>query len=298
MRLAEGLPESAKSLIVSLLLHTALLGLPAASLLRGDPLPPAREGWAPPAYTLVEVVSAAPAVDAATAARPVALAAVPEAQPVRQPENSPPRREDRPLPEAPPEVPADLAEQDTALGDRPSPLAGKPSVAETAEAVPVVPPSPGSGETTPSPASPAPPGAPILLASTAPTAPPVAAPGFAAAPGERPAAPAPTSPPPVQPPSSPPSRTLARLVRQTPPQYPMAARREGQSGTVHLRLEVGEDGRVHRVELAASSGFPLLDAAAVAAAKTWQYEPARENGHPVTEWRRVAVVFRLEEDGH
>ena len=62
-----------------------------------------------------------------------------------------------------------------------------------------------------------------------------------------------------------------------------------------MRMEIGADGRVKTAEIIASSGFPLLDAAALAAVKTWRYEPAQENGHPVAEERRVAVQFRLED---
>jgi protein TonB len=86
------------------------------------------------------------------------------------------------------------------------------------------------------------------------------------------------------------------LTRRVDPVYPAAARREGQEGTVHLRLEIKPDGRVGKVDVVTSSGFQLLDDAAVAAARKWRYEPAREDGRPVAEWRRVAVVFRLEGD--
>lgn len=64
---------------------------------------------------------------------------------------------------------------------------------------------------------------------------------------------------------------------------------------VRLRLAVGTDGRVKTAEVVASSGFPLLDAAALAAVREWRYEPAREDGRPVAEERRVAVEFQLED---
>jgi protein TonB len=87
----------------------------------------------------------------------------------------------------------------------------------------------------------------------------------------------------------------ARLLERPAPRYPAAARRSGQAGTVHLRLEVRTDGRVGRVEVAATSGFLLLDEAAVASARSWRFSPAKENGRLVAEWRRVAVEFRLED---
>ncbi|HHW13948.1 MAG TPA: energy transducer TonB [Firmicutes bacterium] len=103
------------------------------------------------------------------------------------------------------------------------------------------------------------------------------------------------TPKPIDAPPAAPSRSRARLVRRITPHYPEAARREGQEGLVRLRMEIGADGRVKTAEIIASSGFPLLDAAALAAVKTWRYEPAQENGHPVAEERRVAVQFRLED---
>ncbi|MGE5508499.1 MAG: energy transducer TonB [Chitinophagales bacterium] len=87
----------------------------------------------------------------------------------------------------------------------------------------------------------------------------------------------------------------ARLTRQVKPEYPLVARKKGLAGTVHLILQVGPDGRVGKVEVAESSGYPLLDDYAVAAARKWRYEPARDNGRPVAETKRVAVVFKLED---
>lgn len=48
--------------------------------------------------------------------------------------------------------------------------------------------------------------------------------------------------------------------------YPPAAKAAGHEGTVHLLLRVEADGRVREVSVAASSGFPELDHAAVEAA--------------------------------
>lgn len=48
--------------------------------------------------------------------------------------------------------------------------------------------------------------------------------------------------------------------------YPPEAKAAGHEGTVHLLLRVEADGRVREVSVAASSGFPELDHAAVEAA--------------------------------
>ncbi|SLN76677.1 energy transducer TonB [Oceanibacterium hippocampi] len=77
------------------------------------------------------------------------------------------------------------------------------------------------------------------------------------------------------------------------PRYPFIARRNGQEGRVLLRLRVSASGDVSGIEIAATSGFPLLDKAAVEAVRTWRYTPASRAGRPVEARLEVPVVFRL-----
>ena len=63
-----------------------------------------------------------------------------------------------------------------------------------------------------------------------------------------------------------------RKVRDVAPTYPEAARRANVSGVVILQLTIGTNGAVTDVRVLRS--IPLLDAAAIEAAKQWQYEPA------------------------
>ncbi|MFO0931567.1 MAG: TonB family protein [Planctomycetota bacterium] len=60
-----------------------------------------------------------------------------------------------------------------------------------------------------------------------------------------------------------------------------------------LRIEVDEVGAVRAVAVAASSGHPSLDAAAVDAARGWRFTPARRGGVPVASavLRRVRFVL-------
>lgn len=51
------------------------------------------------------------------------------------------------------------------------------------------------------------------------------------------------------------------------PEYPARARRQGWQGTVDVDLHVGRDGAVEHVNVGRSSGFALLDAAAVTVAR-------------------------------
>jgi len=78
------------------------------------------------------------------------------------------------------------------------------------------------------------------------------------------------------------------------PAYPEVARRLRQGGTVLLRLHVGADGAVTRVETLQSSGVAVLDAAAMAALATWHFLPAERAGQPVPSYRDQPVRFVLD----
>jgi protein TonB len=56
-----------------------------------------------------------------------------------------------------------------------------------------------------------------------------------------------------------------------PPDYPARARRNGWQGTVLLLVRCGASGEVVAVEVISSSGHPLLDEAALAAVRRWQF---------------------------
>ncbi len=75
------------------------------------------------------------------------------------------------------------------------------------------------------------------------------------------------------------------------PAYPPAAARRHQMGTVGLWLYVAADGFVDRVKVIKSSGYPLLDQAAVARLRTWHFTPATQGGAPVSSIYKIAVTF-------
>lgn len=105
------------------------------------------------------------------------------------------------------------------------------------------------------------------------------APRFALQPWRRPevlAAPAPTPTPPALPPAPPPETASARVLvpvagANLPPEYPPAARRRQQEGTVVIAFACDERGVVTEVTVQRSSGHALLDAAAVAAVRLWRF---------------------------
>jgi protein TonB len=78
------------------------------------------------------------------------------------------------------------------------------------------------------------------------------------------------------------------------PPYPMVARRMGYSGKVILDVEVLAEGRAGDVKLQKSSGFEILDKAALQTVKTWRFIPAKHFGQAVTQRFLVPINFSLE----
>ena len=79
----------------------------------------------------------------------------------------------------------------------------------------------------------------------------------------------------------------------TPPKYPRKARRMGCEGIVILKILVGENGQVSNFEIFQSSGYPILDKAAVSAVKMWLFEPGTKNGEKIKMWVKVPIRFKL-----
>lgn len=93
-------------------------------------------------------------------------------------------------------------------------------------------------------------------------------------------------------------QTIAPYYEEAPvpivehrPDYPQIAIDARVEGTVLLQVLVGMDGRVEDVRVAQS--IPLLDEAAVHAARRWVFHPARVSGRPVRVWVALPVRFSL-----
>lgn len=86
-----------------------------------------------------------------------------------------------------------------------------------------------------------------------------------------------------------------RYARTVKPRYPRKARRAGWEGTTLLRVLVNPDGAPDRVTVERTSGFDVLDEAAVKAVRRWRFHPARRGVAPLSSWVRIPVAFRLEE---
>jgi protein TonB len=82
-----------------------------------------------------------------------------------------------------------------------------------------------------------------------------------------------------------------RAIYDPDPEYSEEARQAKYQGTVVLWVIVGADGRPHDMRVERSLGMGL-DEKAIAAVKTWKFEPARKDGHPVAVQINVEVNFR------
>ena len=60
-----------------------------------------------------------------------------------------------------------------------------------------------------------------------------------------------------------------------------------------LRVLVGASGKALAVDVADSSGYPLLDQEALDAVRTWRFVPGTRDGVPDSMWTRVPVTFLL-----
>jgi protein TonB len=69
-------------------------------------------------------------------------------------------------------------------------------------------------------------------------------------------------------------------VNPAPP-YPAEARAAGQEGRVWLRVKVDATGKVAAISVYESSGYELLDDAALRTVRRWVFYPAKRNGKPV-----------------
>ena len=83
-------------------------------------------------------------------------------------------------------------------------------------------------------------------------------------------------------------------LHNPPPRYPLVARRNGEQGTVTLKVLVTPDGTPASVAVEHTSGSTRLDEAATEAVRTWRFIPARRGTHAVEAWLLVPIVFRLD----
>ena len=112
------------------------------------------------------------------------------------------------------------------------------------------------------------------------------------------------TPPPAPVPFTPTPPPVVREPVRTPPvvqaascdkpEYPPAARRANETGTVLLNFLIDTNGKVLDSKVERSSGSRRLDDAARAALELCRFRPATVDGSATRAWARIEYVWRLE----
>ena len=87
---------------------------------------------------------------------------------------------------------------------------------------------------------------------------------------------------------------VAAYLQNPKPDYPALRVRRGEQGQVVLNVLIGIDGKAQKTEIAKSSGFERLDAAALATVQRWRYVPGKRGGVPEEMWFKVPLAFVLD----
>lgn len=263
--------------VLSALVHGAVLAailvfLRTAVLPAGVPeQEPVPMVFETPAAAPVAAPAPAPAAAPAPAPTPPPPPQVKAAPPPPQPAVAPPvppQQVTKPPPPVSQPPPPEVAPSETAVELRlpvPPPRPPPPPLRRAVAAA-------RSPTATPSPAAVAPPVASVPAQTEAAAR---AAGGITAAPFE-------------------PPRPVAGMASDRAPVYPEVARLRGEQGRTVLRVSVGADGLPDSVSVAISSGYPVLDSAALSAVRDWRFVPATRGNTAVPAVAEVPVRFRLE----
>ncbi len=112
---------------------------------------------------------------------------------------------------------------------------------------------------------------------------------------------APTSPPVVREVEAPPRKVvhlppvIDTAKHCDKPEYPPAARRLRETGTVVLRILIGGDGNVISSQVETSSGYKRLDEAAREGLSLCRFRPGTADGKPEQAWATLRYAWRLED---
>jgi protein TonB len=84
------------------------------------------------------------------------------------------------------------------------------------------------------------------------------------------------------------------VIKRVDPKYPELARKAGIEGRVILKVWIDKRGKVKDVVILKGAA-EMLDNAAIAAAKQWEFTPAMMKLGPVDVWSTLTFNFRLQE---
>lgn len=83
------------------------------------------------------------------------------------------------------------------------------------------------------------------------------------------------------------------VTHRDPLVYPEEAVEDKINGSVTLRILVKSTGRVGQVNVVNSEPQGLFDQSALAAVRSWVFQPAELKGKPVNVWMKQRIQFRL-----
>jgi protein TonB len=86
---------------------------------------------------------------------------------------------------------------------------------------------------------------------------------------------------------------LPKPVFKKPPEYPKRAIAKNMTGTVLLRVLIGNTGEVVKVKVKKATPAGIFEECAVAAMQDWQFQPAYYQGKAVKIWAEIPFNFEL-----
>jgi len=84
-----------------------------------------------------------------------------------------------------------------------------------------------------------------------------------------------------------------QLIKQVNPQYPEQARQNNWTGLTIIKIIISKSGKVTQCLIQKSSGYRILDQAAIQAIGQWEFTPGKKNGKTVKTAVTVPIVFRI-----
>jgi protein TonB len=86
---------------------------------------------------------------------------------------------------------------------------------------------------------------------------------------------------------------LPEPIKQVKPEYSDMQKQAGAEGLVIVKALIGKDGHVMDAQVDAAKQNPLLNDAALAAARQWIFSPGMTNNQPVICWVSIPFHFKL-----
>ena len=90
-----------------------------------------------------------------------------------------------------------------------------------------------------------------------------------------------------------PVKAIINFASCTKPEYPQQALKDKQQGMVSFAFSINTQGVITQSKIEKSSGYPLLDNAALTALNKCTFQPARNNGKAISTWAKVDYVWKL-----